>query len=198
MADGAVWNLRILHDIIIFKMVKKIILTGGTFAGKSIILNLFKKYGYQVIPDNGFEVLTDLTEQLGLEGQKSFRKYKPVQFYKQILRRQLEREAAAIDGVVILDRGVYDYAAMMKLEGVAKPQSIDRLISQATSYTKVFVLDTLSDFNARANSGRCFDRDDSIRLNKLVSDLYTELGCDVIRVKEMPLQERYEFIKAHL
>lgn len=175
-------------------MVQKIVLTGGTYAGKTSLLKLFEETGYIVVPDIGLKVLADLNDELGQEGQRQYRNEKPVKFYERIINEQLNRESTVVNGQLILDRGVYDYIAMMKLKHVTIPPTFYSLISK-TKYDKVFLLDTLSNFSQRIVSGRSLTKADSTQLNKLVREIYASLGCDVIEVREMPLQERYKFIK---
>ncbi len=177
--------------------MKRIVITGGTYAGKSSIIELFKQDGFNVIPDVGLEIIRQLNNDLGQKEQKQFRANHPLKFYLKIIKKQLEYEGGLNNEPAIFDRGVYDYIAMIKLKEIRIPPSLMQLVKKFT-YDIVFVLDTLSDFKMRSTSGRSLSKEDSFKLNQLVKELYEKLGCKIILVKEMSLKERYEFIKKHL
>ena len=176
----------------------KIVITGGTYAGKTSLIELFKKEGVLVIPDVGLEVIEELNEQLGVDKQKEYRAKNPIEFYTKIIKRQLELESE-IDGadVVILDRGVFDYIAMLSSTNVDVPQSIIELTRNHT-YNKAFVCDTLLSFSQREESGRSLNKEASLRLKVLVEEVYKSSGCEVISVKEMPIKERFEYVMKHI
>lgn len=178
-------------------MLKKIVLTGGTYAGKTSLLNLFRQEGYRAIPDIGFQFLTELNKELGQEQQKELRANNPLKFYRQIIERQIAAEAAMNEGVVVLDRGVYDYIAMMRLKNIEVPDLLNNHI-RGELYDHVFVLDTLSTFDNRSHTGRSLTKEDSLTMNKLVTELYHDVGCEITVVKEMPVEERYAFIRSRM
>ncbi|MDD4333011.1 MAG: ATP-binding protein [Patescibacteria group bacterium] len=177
--------------------MRKIVITGGTYAGKSSLVELFKENGFETVKDVGLEVIKELNKKLGKNKQKEFRKNNPVEFYSKIIRKQLEIEQNLKDRVIVFDRGVYDYIAMLELAGQAVPESL-RILLADIFYDIVFVCDTLADFNEREFSGRSLNKKDSLKLNKLVKNIYKELGCTVIEVKKMPLNQRFKFIKSYL
>lgn len=177
--------------------MKRIVLTGGTYAGKTSLIELFKKDGYEVISDIGLEIIKELNTELGLDKQKEFRNGNPIEFYSRIIKKQLEIENSFRDKIVVCDRGVYDYLAMLELIGTDIPHALIKLVEK-TSYDIVFVCDVLSDFDGRKNSGRILTKSDSLRLKKLIEKTYENAGHAVIPVKEMPLSQRYKFIKNYI
>ena len=177
--------------------MKRIVITGGTYAGKSSITELFKQDGFSVVPDVGLEIIKQLNNELGQEEQKQFRANQPLKFYSKIIKKKVEYEGGLSNKPTIFDRGIYDYIAMMKLKEIQVPPSLMQSVKKV-SYDIVFVLDTLSDFSMRPTSGRSLSKEDSLKLKKLVTEIYEKLGCKIVLVKEMPLKERYEFIKKHL
>lgn len=170
----------------------RIVFTGGTFAGKTSLLKLFEENGFDTINDVGLEVITKLNGEIGQEKQKQFRKEHPLDFYSRVINSQLQYEAMATSGMVIIDRGVYDYLAMMKAEQ-APTAPIEKLIEHV-KYDMVFVFDTLTNFEERSSTGRLYTRKDSYKLNKLTKSIYEDYGFRVVVVKEMPLSDRYSFV----
>jgi predicted ATPase len=176
--------------------MKRIVITGGTYAGKSSIVELFKQDGFSVVPDVGFEIIGQLNTSLGQEAQKELRREHAAEFYSMIIEKQLEYEKE-IRETTVFDRGVYDYIAMMELKNITVPSSLRRL-AETAFYDSVFVLDTLADFDMRPDSGRSLTKEDSSRLRELVTEIYTKLGSKVVGVKEMDLQDRYAYIRRYI
>ncbi len=174
--------------------MRKIVITGGTYAGKTSLVELFKKDKFKVIPDIGLKIIQELNSKLGKEKQKQFRANHPLNFYSMIIKRQLALEKKLNSKIVILDRGVHDYIAMLELTGTKVPVSLMRLVKNI-SYDLVFICDTLSKFNERKSSGRSLTKNDSLKLNKLIKKIYQNKSNKVIRVKEMPLEKRYRFVR---
>jgi len=143
------------------------------------------------------EIIKQLNDDLGQKEQKQLRANHPLKFYSKIIKKQLEYEGRLNNEPAIFDRGIHDYIAMMKLKDIRVPPSLMQSVKKV-SYDIVFVLDTLPVFDIRLTSGRSLTKEDSLKLNRLVKETYEKLGCKVILVKEMPLKERYEFIKKHL
>ncbi|NQU78414.1 ATP-binding protein [Candidatus Woesearchaeota archaeon] len=179
------------------KKMKRTVISGGTYAGKTSLIESFKKNGFEVVPDVGFEVIKELNAELSQDGQKEFRTNHPIEFYTRIIRKQLEIEKSFGDKTVIYDRGVHDYIAMLRLAGTIIPDSLMSLVS-GIFYDLVFVCDALPDFDERKSSGRSLTKDDSLRLKDLITETYQNLGCRVIQVKEMSLDQRYKFIRNRL
>ena len=174
--------------------MSRIVLTGGTFAGKSSIADLFRQDGYAVIGDVGFEIIEELNDESGQDAQKRFRAEHPVDFYSRILKRQAEKERDISSDVVIFDRGAYDYVAMMESKDIPVPDSLAESVGKF-SYDIAFVFEPLSGFEERKDSGRSFDKNDSLKLTRSVKEKYEQSGSAVVVVKEMPLHERYDFVR---
>lgn len=175
----------------------KVVLTGGTFAGKSTLIDSFKSNGFKTLPDIGYQIILDLNNSIGVEKQKQYRQTKPQEFYKQIIERQLELENAIDSSTVILDRGALDYIAMMLVSNITPTQELIELASQQ-AYDLVFVCETLESFENRDETGRTFNKESSIELAEQVERLYLENSCDVVFLKEMAVDQRYKTIERFL
>jgi predicted ATPase len=172
----------------------KIVITGGTFAGKTSLVKLFKKDGFKNVQDIGLETIKELNTKIGITKQREFRINKPIEFYSKIIKKQLKIEKDTKNKIVVFDRGILDYIAMLKLTGLNMPESLINQIKN-THYDLVFICDTLSNFKERKNTGRSLNKNESLKLNKLIKREYSQIGCKIVTVKEMPLKERFEFIK---
>ncbi len=167
----------------------KIVITGGTFAGKSTLVKELSIQGFKVFFDQGFVVIDELNSKIGLEKQKLFRNDKPQLFYQKIIDKQVEIEKN-INGsdIVIFDRGILDYIIMAELFN-------NITITCDFNYDLVFVLEILDTFDIRESSGRSLNIEQSNHLCEEVRNRYSIAGCKVINVAQMPLKERVEFVK---
>lgn len=190
----AVWKPPDQYETMLHSMVKKIVLTGGTYAGKTTLLKLFEQDGFTVIPDIGFQYIAELNHSLGQDGQKAFRAHEPEKFYGEIIKMQVAEESGVTVKMAILDRGVYDYLAMMTVRGIPIPHGFYESLRENRPYSVVFVLDTLPNFSERSDSGRSLNKEDSLRMKTLLERMYTELGVKVVRVGPAPVKDRYGYI----
>jgi predicted ATPase len=76
-----------------------LVVTGGPCAGKTTLITRLGDLGHPVIPEAAAEVI--------LEGRHPSRE--PVAFQREVLRRQLQKEAAAGEGLIFADRAVGDH-----------------------------------------------------------------------------------------
>lgn len=179
-------------------MAELVVITGGSYAGKTTVIRALADRGHAVIPEAAFEVIEQLTQEMGLAAQATWRRNNVVAFQRRIAQLQLERERiarASSEPFVFCDRGVFDGLAYCHIAGETWP---DELHEHAASvhYAHAFVLDTLSNFDDRQDSGRIHSRDDSVEVSNLLVDLYSTRADAVTRVPEMPITKRVEMILA--
>jgi len=176
------------------------VITGGPCSGKTTLIEHLSKQNFEVVTEGAIELIEELNKKMGVEKQKEWRKENLEEFQKMIVAKQIEKESkirAGKDEVVFFDRGLYGSLAFSKL---AKVQ-IDRdllLTIKSHAYDIVFLLETLSNFQQRAETGRTSNREKSIVIGELIGEVYEENGIEVIFVKEMSVKERVAFIKGHL
>jgi predicted ATPase len=177
--------------------MKKIVLSGGTYAGKTTLANLFKEHGFTTIPDSGLAVINELNLELGIKGQRDFRFNNPLEFYTRIIKKQLLLEEKHKDGIIVHDQGVFDYVAMMKIQ-TGKLHSLILKLVKETNYDIVISCEVLREFNTRPTTGRSLTEEQSKEFGRLAKEMYRENGSVIIEVKEMPILDRFKYIKNHL
>lgn len=178
----------------------RVVLTGGPGSGKTSTIEALAARGHAVVPEAGMQCIEELTAELGLEGQRAWRRAHRVEFQLRVLARQLENEARAQPppgAHLFLDRGSIDGLGYCRHFGHAAPPELLRA-ARAARYERVFVLDTLPDFPERAASGRSSDRADSLALRDRIEQAYRELGHRPVRVPVMTIEERADFVLAQL
>jgi len=179
--------------------MRKIVLTGGPCSGKTTLLEHLRAAGCATAPEAAIQVIRDLTAELGLDGQRSWRDTHWVDFQERVARLQIEHEASAErDGAELLvcDRGLLDGLAYCRYRGVEPPPRLLDLV-RSGRYDQVFVLDTLEDFDARLDTGRTDDREDSLRVGALIRSVYREHGYQPVRVPELAVEARAARILRH-
>lgn len=177
-------------------MADLIVVTGGSWSGKTSVINALADRGHQVLPEAAYEVIAELVQRHGMEGQIQWRRTHPVDFQRLISERQYAREGVARRSpskFVFCDRGLLDGVAYCRLAGVDWPADLQAQAASAW-YAHVFVMATLSDFDLRADTGRVHTEEDSIRAASLLYDTYRSQAADITRVPEAPGADRADLM----
>jgi predicted ATPase len=136
---------------------------------------------------------------MGVQSMNDFRRKRPYQYLEMITRRQRDLEKRARPSRIrptLLDRSLYDYLAYLRVAGIRPPESFLAMLTQ--SFDRVFLLDTLSGFSHRLETGRTLNRDFSLNWRDACREVYMEYGMETIPVKVMPVTERMKLIKERL
>jgi len=179
---------------------QKIVFTGGTYAGKTTLLSKLQDLGYTVVPEAGQLIISQLNSELGIDGQRRWRADNSLAFYELIINKQQELEAQfrLPDGKAVFhDRGIPDYLAMLRLTETEIPKRLWDA-ARLLPYHCAFVCETLSSFDERAATGRSLDRTASLKLQSLSLEIYTELSCPTIMLKESSIEDRMQLIQVSL
>jgi predicted ATPase len=176
----------------------RVVITGGPYSGKTTIIERLAASGYTTIQEAAIEVIEELTRELGLEGQARWRTEHRDEFQLRIVRMQMALEAAApLGATVFQDRGRLDGLAYCRVFGSEVPPELVAACAELP-YDRVFVLDTLTSFVTRTDTGRTSDRDRSLRIRDALMDAYSERGLRPVFVPELPIEERVRFVLDHL
>lgn len=177
-----------------------VIISGGTCAGKTTIVNHFKKNSYSTIREAGNIIINDLNEKLSIKGQKEFRRNNPNNFYELILNKQIQLENEYIkptcNRFTFFDRGVLDYIAMYQIETLLSFESLKFIVNRR-DYDVVFVLNPFDKFNERKVSGRSLDYQQSLKLSEKCYQLYNK-DYDTIFIKNGNIENRIQHIESYL
>jgi predicted ATPase len=178
----------------------KIVITGGTYAGKTTLIQKFRKKGFKTAPDAGLAVIQEINAEIGVDQQKKWRAENPEKFYNRIAEKQLKYEKQMSDTKnkpILYDRGIFDYLAMCKLVGIDAPKKLLQVARQA-AYDFVFICEAIPTFSNRSNTGRSLNKKDSLCLEKYINDIYKSYGYKPVLVKLMPVSKRVKFILSQL
>lgn len=177
----------------------KVVITGGSYAGKTSIVDAFAEQGCPTVPESGQQVTDELVRRMGIDGMNKFRRGRPLEFLGMVSQRQAELESRIAPNEarpVFLDRCMHDYVAYCRLIGVRPPGDILDMLK--ARYDLVFLCDTLPHFDQRRETGRTLDRGFSLRWRDSCRQVFHEHGMETIHVMEMPLNDRLSLIREHL
>jgi len=174
-----------------------VVVTGGPYSGKTTLVEALGRRGYATAPEAAIQVIAELVEELGQEGQRRFRTEHRAAFQSRVLRRQVQQERqalAAADGApVFFDRCRLDGLAYCRHFGAAPPQELLRAATELR-FDRILLLDTLRDAHVRQDTGRTSDRATSLALCRELAGVYSDYGYAPIIVPEFPIEERVAFV----
>ncbi|MEM7308479.1 MAG: ATP-binding protein [Planctomycetota bacterium] len=172
-----------------------VVVSGGPGSGKTTLVAALGERGYATVPEAAIEVIAELNAEHGTDGQKAWRSANRTEFQLAVLRRQvrLEDELLAREPrTAFLDRSRLDGVAYCRHFGEPVPDELQRL-APLGRYDRVLLLDTLANFERRAETGRTSDRAASLAIRDALEAVYREAGFEPIRIPELPLQDRVDF-----
>jgi len=172
------------------------VVTGGSYSGKTAVIEALAGRGHEVIHEAAYEVIAELTEQHGVDEQARWRREHQVDFQREVSIRQHRREAEARRSdapVVFCDRGLLDGVAYCRLDGVPWPDDLESIAAEAR-YAHVFLLETLTAFDPRLETGRIHTRDDSYRVAEMLREVYRPRAGGLTDVPQRSIAERVEFV----
>jgi len=179
--------------------MRKIVLTGGPYSGKSTLAEALSGLGFAVVPEAAIQVIESLGRELGSEAARDWRSANHVEFQLRIVRLQLSLEEQAEQSgaaLAVCDRGVPDGLAYMRHWQVEPPAELVEAARRAR-YERVFLLDTLAGARPRTETGR-LDEHESERVRDLLAGVYREHDHEPVVVPEKRLEERIQLIRRHL
>jgi len=185
--------------------MKKIVLTGTSYSGKSALIERLSAIDYNTVPEAETQIVLAQKELLGPEetGRWILENYSD--FKDRVARRQRELEVSAKNRarLVFYDRSAICYIAYCKLRGVEPPESLVEL-AQETQPDTVFFIEKLKIFDERRVEGRVMKKEEALKLACLIAEEYQSRGFGLLRVpefyldKEKNVNRRTEYILGFL
>ena len=159
------------------------VITGGPSTGKTTVINMLQEKGYKTTIEHARHYIDTMRDEG--ETVEEIRNNKR-KFQLGVLDMQIEQEAEIQPkDIVFLD--ALAYYRFLKLE-------VDDLLTKAIQkahYKKIFILDRLPLINDYA---RLENENDQIKIHRLITEVYEDLGFPIVFVPVLPPDERVEFI----
>jgi predicted ATPase len=187
-------NGHIIERLHQLRMHPRIIITGGSHAGKSSLVRyLHDTYSTEYVSEAAEAVVQSWRAKYGDDFFNQRLKRMP-EFQSDILDLQIANEAAIHSALkctpVVLDRSGADGIVYLELNNNAVPRSLITYTEEQRRFTAcVFVLDTLADFRDRREEGRESNRANSVLTGQQLQKLYQKYGYRVVRLREYSRDE---------
>ncbi len=167
-------------------MVKRYVLTGGPSSGKTSIIIALEMQGFPVIREAAEDYIL-------LENAKGNEKpWEDKDFQHNILRIQKQRESAIPDCIreAFIDRGIADGLAYYQKENRKPPwlqlEAIEYL--KKRPYDRVFLIENIGE--CAKGYIRRENQEEALWLERQQYENYKSIGHEVIRIANIPLDER--------
>jgi len=178
---------------------KRVVLTGGSCAGKTSLLKKLRKLDNDTISESAISVIKKWKKKLG--GSKAFAAWRAKhndELQLEIFEVQKQAEARVHRSeMVFLDRSGIDCIGYGEELG-GTPSAGMELYARESKFHKIFVLETLKNFKARKKSGRLASREESVAMGKSLHAVYHRFGYDPVFVPCLPIRQRLAMILKEL
>lgn len=162
--------------------MKKYIITGGPYSGKSSVLRLLEQHGIQVLHETARLIIKE--DQQKKELDPSYRYLYPWEdqglFCRRCHERQIQREKELSGDMVILDRSIIDNLAYAAVEGIELDKRIYRDIENAGYEKKVFLFQLLKSY--KTDEQRKDNEDQVKAVHRELYNVYSSLGFEIIDI----------------
>lgn len=169
------------------------VITGGPSTGKSTLLAELTKLGHKTLPEAARVIINKSVaegksvDEIRLDEKKFQHK---VLDYKIEIERDHPKEL-----LTFFDRGMHDTLAYLKLNKFEIENKVIKAVKRS-KYKKVFLLDPLDSYET--DYARIETKAESIKLNTLLRDIFSEYGMVPIPVPAVSPSDRAEFVLRHI
>jgi predicted ATPase len=165
------------------------VVTGGPSTGKTTLLYRLSLRGYKTVPEAARAVIDEAIEKgMTVEELRSNERH----FQELVLDRKVQVESELDpQQLTFFDRGMHDTTAYISYYGDELTDKEKKTISQS-KYKAVFLLDTLDEY--KEDYARVEDETFRVKIQELLEKAYTDDGITVVRVPDIGLNDRVEFI----
>lgn len=168
------------------------LVSGGTHAGKTTLINEIASSGYSIISESAMDVISGLHGTVGLERSIEWRQVNPSAFQELIALTQRFREESVQKAglnICFSDRGVIDAIAYSKLYEIPISELLQRIAKESV-YEHAFLLEQIPQFDSRDGTGRLCDAKDAINAELIIERELNNRGIPVTRIPFMTAANR--------
>lgn len=175
--------------------LQRIIITGGPGFGKTSVLNGLEALGYPVFQ----EVSREIIDEEKKNGGENLPWLNHDGFHKKVFSGRLQqwKDATSLGGYVFFDRGIPDSLAYLVSDGyIPNPEEVE--IMQQHPYSQpVFMVPPWEQIFGK-DQQRWEEYEHAVHIHENLEAYYSAQGYEVIRLPFVSIEERVQFICAHL
>ena len=167
------------------------VVAGGPSSGKTTLWKSIGKLGYYMVPEAAQAIIEEnaakgiTLEELRRDG---------IRFNKMCLQRDIQlEEGVPRDKIVFFDRSIIDNIAYHKMLGMPTGH-IEAIVRGR--YRKVFFMQPLNFYEKGAL--RTEDAELAGKLSGMLLSTYQDMGCQVVEVPPVSVEERVSFVLSRL
>ncbi|CAM3783103.1 AAA family ATPase [Paracoccus yeei] len=171
------------------------IVTGAPGSGKTSLIGALARQGFRSMPEAGRAIIRDQVRIGGPSLPWSDRSM----FAELMLGWELRswHEARALDGPVLMDRGIPDVIGYLTLCGLPVPAHVEAAASLYPYNKRVFIA-PFWDAIFTQDSERRQDRQEAEATGRVMAQTYARLGYQMIELPRTSLEDRADFVKGWL
>lgn len=171
------------------------IVTGGPGSGKTSLIGALARQGFRSMPEAGRAIIRDQVRIGGPSLPWADRSM----FAELMLGWELRswHEARALDGPVLMDRGIPDVIGYLTLCGLPAPAHVEAAASLYPYNKRVFIA-PFWDAIFTQDSERRQDRQEAEATGRVMAQTYARLGYQTIELPRTSLEDRADFVKGWL
>lgn len=182
--------------------VQNIVITGGPGSGKSTLINMLDKQGYEVCREQAITLIDEMIKEWGIHKFVEWKRDNQLVFNSMILERQLAIESSLENrSYCFFDRGHLDPLAY--LNKFQRSTLIDKYFNAYHLQTRqgalkpyhyIFCCEPLDHFDARYETGRTESKQDSHAIGQQLKVVYESFGFQVIHLPSDSVENRLSTI----
>jgi predicted ATPase len=199
-SDSAADRKKLIRKIHRERLYRRIVLTGGSYSGKTTLIERLHGAGYSTIKEAALEIIDSMKGEKGEAGYHSWRESHYPEFQQRIFERQKINDGLHLNGplpsqtsIVFMDRSAIDCIAYLERKGLTPPADMVAYARQMP-LTEVFVLDTIEPFDPRSHTGRESTKQDSLELRDRLLAVYSRFGFSPQLLPQLTEEQRVQYI----
>lgn len=176
-------------------MQQKIVITGGPGTGKTTLINSLIKKNYTCLP----EISRALTLEARESGIDQLFLSDPLLFSKLLLEKRTEQFKSSLEiekQIIFFDRGIPDIFAYLNFAKQSHTFDFSKT-NKENHYTKVFITPPWEAIHTTDNE-RFETFEQTKEIHEHLVKTYTELNYNPILIPYGSIEERIQFILAHI
>lgn len=181
--------------------LRRVVVTGGPGAGKTVLLDELARRGYPYAPESARVIIRERLAR-GLSPRPE-----PAEFANEILRRDIEQYRGVSAGqapgrrevpegetrVHFFDRSILDALCILDRLGILSARERDRHVTEYPYHPQIFLLPPWEEIY-RVDSERDQTFAESVRIHDTLRQWYLRCGYELVAIPPGPVADRCDLV----